>query len=530
MTPSLPSAGQPIESAGWLHRCQPEVLLIVALGMAAVIWAPLNTDSGYILVAGRRLLAGDRLYVDMMETNPPMIFWLMAFVSSIGRYLPLSDARLVGLLVAIVLLVTGVSTLRAFAPGTSRLIRFSVLSAFVLSLVIPYLIWVGQREQIAAMLTLPYTVLAARSAGGSRSSMAFGVWCGLLAGIGLAIKPFFLAAWAAIELIVFVTSRRLPGSARTDFWTVLSVQCVFGALVLTVTPEYFTRAVPLARATYDAYGRGHLAVLEAGHFQALVMAGALALVTPWCLKSTARTPYTSVFGAATLGWLVSYAAQGKGWYYHLLPAVVYATIALTLVTLDVVATLMVFSTHKWPQRVLSATFAVFIGIAAAWSAPVVARLCRDDIILLREQQPEAVVRMAEFIEQAASGEPVYFLSTSMWPAFPVVNMSGARWPYHYHFLWPIPSLYARGAPGELAYRVPAQQGALEREFFNTVIQDLRRSPPRVLVVDRREDQQAMRGRTFDFLKYFDASAEFRTFFRGYRRVGNIGPWDLYEAR
>jgi hypothetical protein len=153
-----------------------------------------------------------------------------------------------------------------------------------------------------------------------------------------------------------------------------------------------------------------------------------------------------------------------------------------------------------------------------------------DVTLLKEQQPKPVTRLAEMIERVADGKPVYFLSTSLWPGFPVVNLSGARWPYHYHFLWPIPALYAKAPPGPFIYREPAAQGSLEREFFRTVIEDLRRWPPRVLVVDRSDDQQAMRGRTFDFVRYFSASPEFREFMRGYRQLAIVGPLELYEAR
>ena len=136
--------------------------------------------------------------------------------------------------------------------------------------------------------------------------------------------------------------------------------------------------------------------------------------------------------------------------------------------------------------------------------------------------------MVQYVESAATGEPIYFLSTSMWPAFPVVNMARAEWPYRYHFLWPIPALYATGSASLPTYRAPDAQSAVERQFFDAVIEDLIRTPPRVLVVDRRADLQAMQGQRFDFVEYFSGSTEFRALMARYRRIGFIGPWEVFE--
>jgi hypothetical protein len=150
----------------------------------------------------------------------------------------------------------------------------------------------------------------------------------------------------------------------------------------------------------------------------------------------------------------------------------------------------------------------------------------EAIRLLRYQQSADVRWLADYVERSAAGEPVYFLSTNVWPAFPVVNLAGATWPYHYHFLWPIPALYARHGNADVAYRPPGAQGPLERQFFDTVVHDLTRTPPRVLVAGRYA-QQAMGGRRFDFVEYFSGSPEFRKLLSKYEKR-SIGDLDIYE--
>jgi hypothetical protein len=91
-------------------------------------------------------------------------------------------------------------------------------------------------------------------------------------------------------------------------------------------------------------------------------------------------------------------------------------------------------------------------------------------------------------------------------------------------LWPLPALYRDGAP----YRNLESQGSLERQFFDTVVDDLAHRPPRLLIVERGERMQAMNGRAFDFIAYFSASPAFDGLFRRYRRIGRIDQWEFYE--
>jgi hypothetical protein len=520
----------PASSSHWSTRWPPELLLLLTAVMVAVIAAPLNPDSAYCLVAGRRLLEGDQLYVDMMETNPPMIFWMMAVLAFVGRYLAISDARLIGSFVAVLLFVSAVSGLKvlALAPRASRLTRFVVMGGFLISVALPFIAWVGQREQIAAVLLFPYALLATRAVRGLESSGKFSIWCGILAGVGLAIKPYFLAAWVAIELVVLITTRRVPRSNRPDFWCVVLVQCGFAATVFTMTPEYVTRIVPLAQALYWEYQSGGALMLYAERLWMLVLIGCAALAVPWWLKTKDNLPDVQIFGAATLGWLVAYVAQGKGWYYHLLPAIVFGTVALVLTVVHLAVALRTLGHQHARRRISIVALVIPVVAAGIWVLPIIPRLARH--AMAEYQQRDSVLKLAEYVERTAPGEPVYFLSTSVWPAFPVVNLSGARWPYRYHFLWPIPALYAREANGEPRYRLPGDQGSLERDFFDTVVGDLKRVPPRVLVIDRMKDQQAMRGRQFDFVTYFSGSPEFGALFRQYRRRGYIGSWELYELR
>jgi hypothetical protein len=509
----------------WSARWPPEILLLVAVAMAVAIAAPLNTDTGYSLVAGRRLLDGDRLYVDMMETNPPMIFWIAAALAFVGRHLPISDAQVIGGFVAtLILICSGLALAVWQGTNGSRLLRFGAFGSFFAALLLPFVMWTGQREQIAALLTFPYIVLASRAASGSSAGRPLTIAIGALAAVGLAIKPFFLAAWIACELAVIVETRRWPSRARPEFWTVAFLQVTFGIAVLTLTPEYLTTMAPLARAFYGAYGRSYTSFLHDRTTWMLALAGLTPVVASMGAAATRTRPLNRVFGVTSLGWLAAYVMQGKGWYYQLIPAVAFGAMSMSVTLASFADDLR--NSPSLTRRV-SAIVGLVMGIGFGAAAIQSASRHSPDGIPLTAYKESGVVRgLADYLEHAAAGEPVYFLSTGMWPAFPVVNLAGATWPYHYHFLWPIPGLYARRGHVEEPPRRPEAQGPLERQFFETVVRDLTRTPPRVMLAARGM-QQAMGGRDFDFVEYFAGSAEFRTLLARYEKHSVVG-WDIYE--
>ncbi len=120
------------------------------------------------------------------------------------------------------------------------------------------------------------------------------------------------------------------------------------------------------------------------------------------------------------------------------------------------------------------------------------------------------------------------LSTSIWPAWPLVNLTGATWPYRCHLLWPLPAFYSGSPAGAGPYHPPHCQGPVEREFFTAVIDDLVAQPPRLLIVDVRQRKQALARGDFDFLEYFSQAPGFAALLSGYTRVGVAGGFVVFE--
>src|SRR6202171_4588154 len=91
------------------------LVFVVAILLRQVV--PLNTDVSWLLVIGERVLDGQRLYVDVIEINPPMA--VLAYLPGIAlaRALGLDP----GLITDILILILAVASLAA----TSRILRRS---------------------------------------------------------------------------------------------------------------------------------------------------------------------------------------------------------------------------------------------------------------------------------------------------------------------------------------------------------------------------------------------------------------------
>src|SRR5262249_28612550 len=372
----------------------------------------------------------------------------------------------------------------------------------------------------------PYAALATRAASGIAVPRLLSIAAGLLGGVGVAIKPFFIAPWVALEIVVFLIQRRPAAVARLETVIVLVIQITYATLVWLITPDWLTRSGPLARMMYGAYGSSMTEVVSGITFRMLLMCGLAGVVSSLGVSTRRVHRLPEVFGAATLGFLVAFVAQSKGWFYHSIPVMMFCAATLAPSVEHLAASLRGFRSARPLTRAGIAILALAVLVSAKWVRRTVVYHARQAVAYLRRPYPPTVDLLSDAVARRATGEPVYMLSTSLWPAFPAVNLGGATWPYHYGDLWALPHFYpARAVPG---YRKPEAQSPVERQFFETVVTDLTRHPPRLLIVERSPDKQALGAREFDFIQYFSGSPDFVELMRRYRSVGYIGPWEVFE--
>jgi hypothetical protein len=497
---------------------------IIAAGSAAELTGAPRADLAYLVHAAGQVLDGARLYVDIVEINPPLI---------VALNLPAAlAARAVGVADILAYRVTVVSALLgalAFCgwclgrlPGCDAAApRHRLLLVLAAVLFLAAGEDFGQREHLLAALALPYLLLAAGRVQGRPAPGGPAVAAGMLAGLGIALKPHFLLLWAGVEGYAMWRLRTRRPSPET-----LGLAGFLGAYlagVVILTPDYF-RLVGLLGPAYGGFGHAPLA-------QVLVTAPGTALcalaVLAWAaLRSSARCPELwTVLLLATIASFLAGAAQQKGWGYHFYPSRVLALVLLAIVALDARRPLL-----RPVSRLYAAVAAAAFGasIALALAAALGRVLDLDPGRRLERARLETLV--AAVRRHAPPGGSLYALSFTNESGFPLVNNSGVRWASRFPHLWILEASYRkelRAAP-PLRFHAPERMAPAERYLNEAVYEDLSSHRPDLLLVLRHaRDIPRNAHRRLDYLAYFSRDPRIAAELGRYRLVEEVDEYRLY---
>ena len=443
-------------------------MAIAAAALVPGFILPVDADQGWLLYAAGRLLDGATLGREVADVNPPLIFWLEQPVVGFARTARIhpGDAWQASVLLSCVLatlltlrLLRGHALLRTPARAAAT---FVVLLAV---LVLAPLHQRGQREHLSVLLVLPWIVASARRIEGVKPAGAWAALAGILAGLGFALKPFFLLPLLLLEL-----RHRRAGIplVRPDTLAILTVGAGYACLVLGFERDWIASVRELA-PVYRAYLRPEPSVLLA---RALMFAWPAILVIPaWSLARRAGggDSLSGSLVVAAAGYLLSALVQLKGWSYLWVPAFVFGTLALVLLGAL--------------SRSRAVRGAALLGMTLA--AITVGRGTASLVAgaLAFRADPAARFRVfRDALAERARGGPALILSTSHGEIFPVVWEAGATWPLRDPSLWPLTAFHPEAALGGPPITAPPDPiPALERAWLDRVAADLEAAPPAVIV-------------------------------------------------
>lgn len=466
----------------------------------------LNHDSSWYLIATRQWLGGVELYSGIMEINPPLAVFLTVpalwFADALGTTDSIGFALYIVLLCGGVLLVVQ-HLLRDADALTQRSRRGLLLGAIAALFVVP-LDAFGQREHLMVILTLPYLLLVVLSPKGVRATTVGAIALGSAAAIGFALKPHYLTAPALLGLAVAVQQRSARALLTPANVAVVTVGLGYLAIVWFGFPAYFSRIVPLGLLTYGSFGSGFLRSLA----QPVLLFAPVA--TAIVLRGTGNGAERQVairFLAIVLGFAVSYMVQAKGWHYQLLPLTAFLVLVLAW---DAVST-------------AAALRKIAIPSAAAALLVVSYSLARGPY---GNRNVEA---FAPFIAEVGAAPSVLVLSSNVSAAFPLVNLTGARWTSRFPAQWLVP-----GAVRMLAR--PACQAPADCESHRAVLDAARRmvvedfltGRPTIVIVDERPSKPYFDGIPFNYLTWLGEDPAFAAVFGSYAFVGHRRQYSIWR--
>jgi len=498
-------------------RWTPWIFVLAWLGaLSYYLPGTVNHDSAWSLYSTGRWLDGARFYVDMVEINPPLNFYLHVPPVLLSRWTGLglmpSFVLWIFAMVAasLSLCVRMTREAREDDPGLWTLL---LLGALIASLAVPRGSF-GQREHIVVVLAFGYFFCAALRASGRPVRRGPAAVAGLLAALGLALKPYFVLVPLLLELREIARHRSIRAAIRPDSIVLVSVGILYGMSVPLVHPEYLRDVVPLALATYSlGFGVPLRAFLVQGSTLLLVGLLLCYLVARPAMK---QPRVNDTFWLAALGFFGAYVWQMKGFPYHTGP--VMALVLVALLPLAAGGPLVGDRGLLEPwQRIVA-----FLGVVVIGT-----------LFFANGRYPSSrETELYDVIEREAPGGTIAAFGSNMSLGFPLVIEAGVTWGSRFPTLWPVPGVW-HGLHGSGRSLPPGEERELERIMDWTrraVAEDLQTFRPDLVVVDVRPRKSLFDPLEFDWLTWAAKDPLFQEEWRHYALLERLGPQDVFERR
>jgi hypothetical protein len=445
-------------------RPRPTVRPTLAIGFAAAVvtalvqsfLVPIDCDVSWLITVNEKMLAGQRLYVDLIEVNPPASIWLYTPFVWLAHQLPLRPEAVI-----VAGFIAGALTTSALALRISAHLRrppspriFFALLCFV-ELLLP-LGTFAQREHAAILFAAPALTALAVLAEKGTLSLSLRVIAGLAAGLVIAIKPHFalaiipavvLAAWRARALRPMI-----PAAAAA-----IGVVALYATAVVVFTPEYL-QLLPMLTAAY----------LPLHDYWLTLLRGPVVIV-PLAIYALARflrpsrvAALPAMFLIASAGFTVAGLIQGKGYLNHALPGMALGFVGLVLLTNEP-------GIDRGRRNFVLTATAALAGL---------------ELYAMASIQP--IRGLAEAVQRVAPRHPgVITLGPDLLTGHPLVRNVGGRWAGSRAGMY-----IAVGAHSELSGARGPAKARLLRWYEGDVAafaDDVERERPEVILVDARPE-------------------------------------------
>lgn len=500
---------------------------LVAVSLAAELTSYARPDIGFLLDAAGRVLDGAKLYVDIVEINPPLIVALNLPAVLLARAFDLSPILVYRLGFAVVLLGSlGLTArrLRTVLPddvGLRQLLLLLVAFALFPLSAQDF----GQREHLLLAVATPYLLLGAARALGRPVDWREALALGLLAGIGFALKPHFLLLWIAVEAYLrFAPGRPRPAWGLSPESVGISLVLVtYGAAIFTLTPDYL-RLIRLVAGAYSQFLHdSFLHLLVTGPGAALSLLALLAFVA---LRRRAGHPELwHLLALGVLACFLSGAAQQKGLRYHFYPSFALGLVMLGLVTADARAPLQ-RSVQRIYRAIALAVVIAAVVVVTVQNVAQVAGLGRND-----EQARFRELVQLVHTHASAPRDHLYVMSYHIGSTYPLVNYSGVPSASRFPQLWILAAEYLNDLKADrpLRYHTPAEMSPSERYLNQAVLADLERQSPKLLIVLRHARDLPVNGyRRLNYLAYFGRDPRVAAILDRYQWIADVGDYAVYE--
>jgi hypothetical protein len=463
------------------------VFLCVAIGVAIQLLGSFNPDVAWINYGVSQMLAGARLYKDVVEVNPPLIY----FISMPPYWL----ASLTGwngdiLYILWVLLFGGFSSMTCYCLVdpmrnglTKPYLAMCLAQAFLACVLIGESF--GQREHFVFMMLSPYAFLKLAQLESRKASAHLALLVGVLAAAAVALKPHYLLVIVFLEIFQVYRLKSIRHTFhQPEVIAGILTACILYALLIRYFPEYLDRMVPIGTKAYlPFYKESTVSILFLFGFSAF-----LVIVYAFSEIRAGFSAPGQVLMIAAAASTFAMLLQFRGFPYQLLH---------TLFFLLLSSTFWLFS--KKPAK---APWIAFPGIIVA-------------SFLLQLNSPLAYKAHFPRDFLAPPGSSVAVFSTNIHDGFPFAPEHELVWTSRFPSLWFIPFIDHVDTALSSARPVDQADVDLANDLRKQVVDDLTTSQPDVILAI----SYVMFDQPVDYFKTLGKDSRFMNFIASYKKVG-----------
>jgi hypothetical protein len=313
------------------------ILMVLVLSCFGASWflqssLLFNSDTSWLMLVTKRLLAGGNYTHDFFEINPPMILYIYTPAVCIGKVLNLATYHAlclyVFLLVAISLTICNKVLPKIFSVQQIFVTNAWLITLAALLLIMPMSEF-GQRDHLVVIFTMPYFLLMAwRLQKGLQPPAAWAFFIGAFAALGFIIKPFFLAPLLFTEIYYLYHERSLRAVLRAENYAIASVFTLFLLLILIFNYDYLTTIMPMVSQFY--YGKYRFPLLAMVGNEEVIFAYFALIFYFLRARFQTMSALTTVLMLATCGFLLAFFLQQTLWFYHTIPVFMTTSLLFTL--------------------------------------------------------------------------------------------------------------------------------------------------------------------------------------------------------
>lgn len=518
---------QPVRVERVTRRCALGTVLLCALALATE-WVRLPVpDVSWLLHVAGRVSEGAVYGVDVADVAPPPIIWYSLPAVWLGHWTGLGAWRglllVMGVAGALVLLLVRAVTRRL--PGWDRAGQRALLLAAALAIfVLPWGIF-GEREHLTFVLVLPYVLLFAAREDSVGVPLWLALAAGVAAGMGFAIKPHYALTWAALALVATWRHGAAAVARRTEFVAASATSAASVLAVLLVEPGYvaYMRRFGALYLHYVRQDPVFVALAGESNSAIVVLVALLATAVLWRWVPAAARPTVRYLLVAAIAFHVVAVLQSKGWRYHYLPGLSLSFILLVVLWVTVRPPVASLAGRAYRAAALG-TVVALLGKALLGNA---GRLAGAESATF-DPNFESLLSV---VQRDGGGRPIAMLSANLASAFPLAAEANTGWALRYGGLPWLPALYPEQVrAGEVVRARPfAERAELERWFDESVVADLRRSTPGLIMFPTPRSGSTYT-RLFDYLAYFQDVPGFAALLEDYQPIGRVGAYAVLQHR